>query len=350
MSVGDIQAQGDLPAWLISARDAMNKRLFETREFEIVAAAVSRQYISILKVVNPAEPFGAYNRRPVKAIVVVGAFRSGKSFLVEHALRRLTAITAGDRTIEPKAISVRCDPHFEAVELAKSLLGAMRFLPPRSMSVIEAMDRVRRRVALVQPTAIHIDEFQRGLAPYRTSKARIPAEQVAICGHVQQLLDHSVWPTPVVLSGTHEITDALQKEEMGFLRERCSDVIELAPLQPGDRRDRGELSTGLSDYCRTVELNDDISNDAELIQRLAHAAAYSRGMAFELCREAIEIALWHRSKTVTREDFATLYARKSGVSALDNPFIASEWHRTDPNKLISGMRSQPVAPKLKARS
>lgn len=349
MSGTEMSAREDLPTWLIAARDAMNKRLFETRDFELVAGAISRQYISILKVINPAEPFGPYNRRPSKAIVIVGAFRTGKSFLVEHALRRLTAITAGDSAIEPKAISVRCDPHFEAVELAKSLLAAMRFLPPRSMSVIEAMDRVRRRLALVQPTAIHIDEFQRSLAPHRTSKARIPAEQAAICGHVQQLLDHSAWPTPVVLSGTHEITDVLQKEEMGFLRERCSDVIELAPLKAGDKRDQSELNIGFLDYCQTVGLKAEISTTGELIQRLTHAAAYSRGMAFELCREAIEIALWRGAKIVTREDFATFYARKSGVSAPDNPFIASEWHLTDPNKLISGIKSQPVAPQPKAR-
>jgi hypothetical protein len=85
----------------------------------------------------------------------------------------------------------------------------------------------------------------------------------------------------------------------------------------------------VSEYAAAATLNLQSNAEEELVPRLAHAALGGFGYAIVISLLAIEHALRSKSQTLTRDDFAAVFARKTGFSADRNPFLADRWHEID---------------------
>ena len=74
------------PDELRAIHNAMIAKPLDTEDYRIVSAAIQRQYESVLNVADPSRPWSPTNRAKVRPLVIVGAFRSGKTYLVDKAM------------------------------------------------------------------------------------------------------------------------------------------------------------------------------------------------------------------------------------------------------------------------
>lgn len=313
----------------------MGRRLVLTRDYDRIEDAVVRQFNSLTLRRTSSAPWGPGNRPPSKAIVISGPFRTGKTWLVDAALASLKPIMTGNTQIAPSPLSVECPSHFEMAGLGRNILDRMQLLPARPLGPTETMERVTRRLGVLRPTQLRIDEFQRTLYPVKVGPHRVDEERKRIWGQIQLLLDDPYWPTPIILTGLPEIISVLEQTRMGFLRDRCETVLALDPMMPGNVDDLHEIEGGFDQFGDAACVRVERTPDDELPERLMLASNYAMGLAFELTHRAIEHAMENRRTRFDIEDFAAVYARKTGAENAANPFVARDWVRVDPKRLLA---------------
>ncbi len=148
-------------------------------------------------------------------------------------------------------------------------------------------------------------------------------------------------PIGLILSGIPELRQVLQEERQ--VARRLA-FVPLAGLTIAtDARKVGKIVQQLAVVAR-LEIS--AVHTDELAPRIIHAGGYQLGCAIERIHEAIRIRLKRNLRRLstdtpwpeplTLDDFATAYARKTGVEAEDNPFLAHDWEATDPFRVLNG--------------
>ncbi len=332
-------------AELVALRNLLMSKPFLTEDLIKVEQAIERRHNALLHVVDPSEPWSGKNRAPTRALVVVGPSRSGKTRAMNSALARLKALqTSEGETVIPRPLQVNAPEHFTIEALGRAMLNRLKLMPARSLGPSRTVERLHTRIQIKQPTIAHIDEAQRMLTPDRVAQHRRDEEQVKNFGQLRALVDLDGWPLPLVLSGTTELTSILERSDLSFFRE-IADVIVMTPMMVGRQSDRDDLDDALAGAAEKVGMQVDLSGCDDFFDRLILAANKARGLAFDICHEAILLAAEVRRKTVSVEDFETFYARKAGCLRAANPFAATDWHRIDPKALLAAM-SGDKAPKI----
>lgn len=322
---------------MTALRNELMAKPFLTDDVEKVEEAVARRHQALLHVKDPKKPWRGENRAPVRALVVAGNFRVGKSRAVREAIARVKELTLPDAsTLPPRPLLLNAPEHFTIEALGRAMLDDMKLLPARALGPSRTIERLHTRIGIKQPTIIHIDEAQRMLTPDRVAQHRRLEERVKIFGQLRALIDFDKWPCVLVLSGTPELVRALEGEEFGFFRE-VADFIAITPMTIGNDRDQQDLKDALEAASEKVGMTVDIAGCDDFFDRLILAANRARGLAFDICHEAILLAARELRKTVSVEDFATFYARKAGCYRAANPFVARDWHRIDPKVLLAAM-------------
>jgi len=87
------------------------------------------------------------------------------------------------------------------------------------------------------------------------------------------------------------------------------------------------LASRLADRHGCVGASLAIDLDGAFAPRLIHAALGEYDTAIEMTLEAIKFAHKSNAKTVGREEFAAIYARRTGNAAPANPFVADNWRQ-----------------------
>lgn len=324
-------------------RNEMVAKPLDTEDLLKIRAGVERLHGSLLRVGDPNLPWSIENRARCDALVVVGGFRAGKTFGVENAISRLGPLPVPGGALDANVIQISAPSSMSIESLGREILGPMRLTPARALGPSLTMERLHRRIRLFKPTMIYIDEAQRLLTPERVASHRIADEQKKIFSHLRALMDLAGAPVPIVLSGTRELIPVLQRDDLGFFRDR-KDIVFLEPMKVGDAQDRGDLEDALKAFADKVGMKvGNLSKD--FYDRVILAANFARGLAFEICQEAILNAVAEGRNVVEVEDFVSYYARKAGALRVGNPFAATDWHRIDPTALLAAM-SGPNAPKI----
>ncbi|CAN7386659.1 AAA family ATPase [Devosia sp. LjRoot16] len=325
---------------LRALRNELVAKPFLTDDVERVEEAVLRRHQALLDVKDPKKPWRGENRAPVRALVVAGNFRAGKSRAVREAIARMKELTLPDASTLPlRPLLVNAPEHFTIEGLGRTMLDEMKLLPARALGPSRTIERLHTRIGIKHPTIIHIDEAQRMLTPDRVAQHRRLEEQVKIFGQLRALIDFSKWPCVLVLSGTPDLVRALEGEQFGFFRE-VTDFIPITQMTIGNEQDRQDLEDALGVAAEKVGMAVDVAGCEDFFDRLILAANRARGLAFDICHEAILLAARERRKTVNVEDFAAFYARKAGCYRAANPFVASDWHRIDPKTLLAAMAGE----------
>lgn len=325
-------------------RNQMVAKPLETADLVKVVEAIQRLHASLLHVGDVTRPWSYQNRARSDALVVIGGYRFGKTTSVRTAISRLKPLATPDGSyLAPKPIEIKAPNTFGIETLAREILDTMSLCPARSIGPSMTTQRLHTRLVLRQPTIIHIDEAQRMLSPDRVSAHRLPGEQKKIFSQIRDLMDLDKAPMPIVLSGTRELIPVMEREDLGFFRE-TKNIIVLEPMKVGKQEDRDCLDDALELFSGAVGMKADIL-PKDFFDRLIHASNCARGLAFEICQEAILNAATEGRKTVGIEDFEAFYARKAGCYRAANPFAATDWPRIEPNALMAVM-SGPKAPKI----
>lgn len=322
---------------LTALRNQLMAKPFLTDDLEKVEEAIARRHQALLHVRDPNKPWKGENRSPVRALVVAGNFRTGKTRAVREGISRVNELPLPDgSTLPSRPLRVNAPEHFTIEALGRAMLDEMKLLPARALGPSRTIERLHARIVIKQPTIIHIDEAQRMLTPDRVAQHRRPEEQAKNFGQLRALMDLDKWPCAIVLSGTTELVRAMESEEFGFFRE-VADFIAMTPMTIGNNKDLEDLEDALEGAAETVGMTVDVAGCENFFDRLILASNRARGLAFDICHEAILLAAQERRKHVTVEDFVAFYARKVGCFRAANPFAATDWHRIDPKVLLAAM-------------
>lgn len=327
-------------AELTALRNKLMAKPFVTDDLLAVEDAIASRHQALLHVKDPTKPWSGENRAPVKVLVVLGGFRYGKSRTVANGIERLEELQTPSGPLLPRPVSINAPEHFTIEAFGRAVLGRLKLTPARALGPSMTIERLHNRIIRNKPTLLHIDEAQRMLTPERVAQHRREEEQVKIFGQLRALVDLQDWPLPLVLSGTPELAKALERDNLGFFRD-VAEVIAIAPMRVGNQNDRDDLQDALAEAAKKVGMTVDITAD-KFHDRLIHAANRARGLAFDICHEAILLAASAGRKTVTIEDFVAFYARKAGALRAANPFAATDWHRIDPKALLAAMSGDKV--------
>lgn len=327
-------------AELTALHNELMAKPFLTDDLLAVEDAIARRHQALLHVKDPTKPWSGENRAPVKALVVVGQFRGGKSRAVENGIARLKELDTPEGPLVPRPLRINAPEHFTIEALGRAVLGRLKLTPARALGPSMTVERMHSRIIRNKPTILHIDEAQRMLTPERVAQHRREEEQVKIFGQLRALIDLDEWPLPLVMSGTPELAKALERDNLGFFRE-VAEIIAIAPMRVGNKGDREDLEDALAAAAEKVGMTVAVAGD-DFHDRLIHAAGRARGLAFDICHEAILLAASDGRKAVTIDDFIAFYARKAGCLRAANPFAASDWHRIDPKVLLAAMSGEKV--------
>jgi hypothetical protein len=327
------------PDELRAIHNAMIAKPLDTEDYRTVSAAIQRQYEGVLNVADPSRPWAPTNRAKVRPLVIIGAFRSGKTYLVDKAMKALPAIPVPGGVPLANVFSATTPANFNLETFGRALLDPMRLTPARKIGADATIERLHRRIIEMKPIGYRIDEAQRMLYPDRVSEKRLGEERLKIFGQLRMLVDLEGWPLPLILTGTEPLIHVMEQPEMGELR-NLSDHILLAPMSMQNSDDLDDLADALASFAHKAGMLVSVSHDDELYARLMRGANFARGLAFDICKEAILITASERSPFVTLEHFATHFARKVGSTSEGNMFAATDWYRIDPKLLMRAMSGE----------
>lgn len=323
-------------AELLDVQKTLIAKPLETDELGVIETAIQKLHLSLQYVQDPSQPWSGSNRLPCRALLIAAAFRTGKTYMADYFIRRLKAFDTPEGCIESRPIQVKAASSFNIEQLGRDILNQLTLLPARSLGPSRTMERVATRLPLKKPTLLHIDEAQRLATPERVSVQRLPGEQVKIFGYLRDILDLATWPLPIVLTGTADLLPVLERDDLQSFSKRMDTVL-IEPMVIGRTKDHEDLASAVYGYPELVEMTVDLQGVSQFYDRLILAANYAKGLAFEICREAVLNAVSENRKVVTAEDFATCYARATGCARQANPFVAADWHRINPTALLAAV-------------
>ncbi|MDP2781334.1 TniB family NTP-binding protein [Devosia sp.] len=321
----------------IRLAERLNQVSFVVPEYSQLLAMLQRQHESVAVRIDEAQPWGANNRHPVRGIIVTGQHYSGKTDLVAQCLEAVEPVESVDgQAIEPNSRMIEAPNVFTQSSMARAILAVMGYPLTRKMTTDLAWSKVSDRLDKAAVTQLAIDNWQWSFSPSRAGKFSRDVEKRQIQAAFCNMLDHSVWPLPLVLIGLPEVMSELAMEGMHHIKDRC-DVINIGRM----RNDAGEYASlldGIGKLCQTAGLQLQLHMDDLPMQRLAHAADDARGVAITIAKLAVLQAVRNGSSRLEIEHFGAVYA--STASSHDdqrNPFVSDTWATVD----TSGIGSNP---------
>ncbi|WP_416355892.1 ATP-binding protein [Aureimonas phyllosphaerae] len=264
-----------------------------------------------------------------RALCLIGQSGTGKTTVLHKALARVKAFEGyQDPTSDSLLISIVAPSPGVSKQVAMQLLRALGYTTERVLQENVAWDLVRRQIALRGVRFVHIDELQ------HIHQVPNPIEIQKVRDTLKALMQNSVWPVSLILSGTPEIAPFLQADTQ--IRRRCT-IVKFDSLSMP--RDIAIVRTIVAQFCqrggldhdgliRDLRSKEDKATD-EFVRRLAHASIDEIGIVIEMVQDAITIAIRAGDDKLTGGHFASAYQRRTGCDAMRNVFLAFEWETID---------------------
>lgn len=260
-----------------------------------------------------------------RGILIVGNSGAGKS----TAIQRLFASHSDLRRPNPDlpeadVISFVVPSPATLKSVAFGCLQSLGYPIQRERTAAVMWGHVQHLLSERQVLFLHLDEVQHLHASKGATEAR------SVINTLKSLMQHQMWPTGLILSGTDELRALVNLDPQ--LSRRLA-PIEFGPLDVGAQR--ASVRKILQQYAKAVGMppNPDILADA-FLRRLIHAAAYELGIAIELIISGFEEALILGSDELDTEAFRLAFERRSGCRDMGNPFVAEDWKAIDARKLM----------------
>jgi hypothetical protein len=327
-------------AAFMNATAELGRKVFMTPQLRMVVADVHRLHQDVAALIDPNEPFAPGNRKKVGALSIIGPSGSSKSFSIEYALETLPSLGLLDGTsLDPKILSLECPPLGTSGGLLRELVGKLsgsqmtRPPAPDAASSMIAQQLKRRQL-----TMLSIEELSRVLNPRIHTNRELAKEAEIVWAQVMSIIDDSVWPTPVIVSGLPFIADTLsmvdprtQEPVVRAEMLRRGYVSRLAELSIAD--DSETLEAYVAQYCELASVTHNLRHGDALGARLVHASRNAIGTALVLAQRAVALAALRRRGALSIVDFAHVYSVWTSCSPDSNVFLSPEWPHIDMSKI-----------------
>lgn len=319
----------------IAVLEAMGANFFHPPEFTAVQAAVKEITDNVAVRRDVDSGWGEGNRANCRAVMATGLTRHGKTALGQQIANGQEDLQSLDGiTIPANSIYVECPSLFTPALFYNLVLrqlmggaGTKRMLPAAA-----AFDRVDTQLPVHMPTLLVLDEFQYIFTPNGVSEKRKAEVAKSTVGFVRRVLDHALWPVPVLLMGTPELARELDDPEYKFLNEKIT-PLQIGPMSQGSKKEFLRLRTALNTYCNDAGIEAMAASD-DFLKRVIHATDHARGLAFELFQASVMEAWRDNRRTLEEKDFSRRYHLATGSPDGQNPFIIKDWQNTDRSRLM----------------
>jgi len=266
-----------------------------------------------------------------RGLMLVGQSGSGKTTAIRELVRKYSTLIKTDCTQE----------HCEYIGLQVPSPATMKIVGAATLVALgyphignkpgpAIWDQVKVQLKLRSTKFLGFDEAQ-DLARYQTDK-----ERQAVVNTLKSLMENSVWPVCLVLSGMPGLKDIVNQDVQ---LARRLDPIEIGRLH--STRDIGPVILLVQKYASRAQIvvDNSVCNE-EFARRLLHAADNQFGSLAEIIVNAVSHALFTEGLTAKLGvgHFADVYAQSSGADDWMNIFIAEDYGRINPRKLLDNGR------------
>ncbi len=269
-----------------------------------------------------------------RGIVVIGNAGAGKSFGIEHLLLKHPHLAYGKPFNQ--ALTVRLASEATIKGVGRDTIEAYGYESKGSRTGHSIWRQVMRYARSHKTLFLHFDEAQHILR----TKSKSEFDQVMLVW--KSCLEYAEWPVSLILSGTCELLDLINRDEQ---LSRRFEPVHFAPMSYAAHGH--EVIGVLCAYLDAAKLSRGKTLDSStFVRRLLHAARYEFGSKIGLIISAIKLALRDGDQTLEQSHFAGAYRKqKRCVDAL-NPFIAENFRSIKTGQLLSGAELE-IAPAIK---
>lgn len=285
---------------------------------------------------------GFENRARGSGLAIVGPTGVGKSRALERFFDKHPVLQGyRDPASKSPLISVSAPSPCTSMTLARLILRASGYPIERDLPAHRLWEMVWDRLQFLRRFLLHIDELQH-VVQHVSEKER---QEIA------NILKHGMYERRIslIISGVDDLKPFLDFDPQLFRR------LTVKLFEPISPKSIADVESMVRDYAQAAGLDLDLEEKGAIRPdfhlRLAHAAMNAFGYAIVVTHMAIEVALNEKSTVLTREHFATMFARKTSSAADRNPFIALQWHAIDCSILFPTKEvPPPPAPASRKRS
>lgn len=262
-----------------------------------------------------------------RGLMLVGQSGSGKTTAIRELIRKYSTTIATDPENEfCEYIGLQVPSPATMKFVGAATLRALGYPYSGNKQGPAIWDMVKVQLKLRGTKFLGYDEAQ-DLARYQTEK-----ERQSVVNTLKSLMENSVWPVGLVLSGMPDLKTIVNQDAQ---LARRVDPIEISRLHI--TRDVTPVLMMVQKYASRAQIAIDESiKHEEFAKRLMHSADYQFGLLAEITVLAISHALLTEgARTRLRiRHFADVFAERNGADDWMNIFLAEDFGRIDPRLLL----------------
>lgn len=254
------------------------------------------------------------NTGETRGIMVIDGPGGGKSTMLQRGLSRHPAFAGCADGARPYIGATVPSP--ATLKSMSDHLLALTGYPStgRRREVWSKWDMLKQRFIMLNTVALWIDE----------AHDLFCADKDLILRAVKSLMqgDSAVI---VILSGTEKLAEIVRSDPQ--VQRRFSTLV----LPPVDAdADRDDILDIIAAHCEIAGLDE--PTEADLVERLVHAARRRFGLCIEYSVMAIEQALLQGADHLDIHHFAAAWSLLEGNEIARNVFLADDWWQIDPDR------------------
>ncbi len=265
-----------------------------------------------------------------RALFLIGASRSGKSWALKHHFGLVPEFQPYQNeygeTVRP-LLSIEAPKPCTSKDFARAILDALGVPHRARMTEGELFATVKTQLRERGIVFLHVDEAQHLL--HHTRKDLIHDVQ----DRLKSLMQIEDWPLHTIYSGVPELANLLKGDPQLANR---SIVIRFIPLVIP--QDKPTIEKVLNETAAKVglELAPELGTD-DFVGRLCHANDGSYGKVIETVQAASFLVLRKGKGSLDRRAFAHVYQNHSGCLPSDNVFSATRWSEINPANALADL-------------
>ena len=265
-----------------------------------------------------------------RALFLIGASRSGKSWALKHHFGLVPEFQPYQNeygeTVR-RLLSIEAPKPCTSKDFARAILDALGVPHKSRMTEGELFATVKIQLRERGIDFLHVDEAQHLL--HHTRKDLIHDVQ----DRLKSLMQIEDWPLHTIYSGVPELANLLKGDPQLANR---SVVIRFIPLVlPQGKPVIEKVLNETAAKCG-LDLAPELRTD-DFIGRLCHATGGSYGKIIETVQAASLLVLKKGKGQLDRRAFAHVYQNHSGCLPSDNVFSAPRWSEIDPANALADL-------------
>jgi len=265
-----------------------------------------------------------------RGLMLIGQSGSGKTSAIQELVRKYSSLISTDPSQEfCEYIGLQVPSPATMKFVGAATLRALGYPYSGNKQGPAIWDQVKVQLKLRGTKFLGFDEAQ-DLARYQTDK-----ERQSVVNTLKSLMENSVWPVGLVLSGMPDLKAIVNQDAQ---LARRLDPIEIGRLH--SIADAGPVIKLVKKYATRgrIGVGRSVQNEA-FAMRLMHAADYQFGLLAEIIVLAVSQALFSEGCEATLEmkHFADVYTERNGAENWMNIFIADDYGRINPRKLLDNV-------------